>query len=129
MIHPSKYDFNLIVVGGGIVGLATAYQFLKKNPGQKLLIIEKETELAQHQTGRNSGVIHSGLYYQPGSLKAKNCLDGYSALLQFCEQESIPHDICGKVVVATTKEEITNLDILYERGKANGIQGIKIIEP
>ena len=129
MTHPSKYNYDLIVVGGGIVGLATGYQFLKKNPGHKLLILEKETELAQHQTGRNSGVIHSGLYYQPGSLKAKNCLDGYSALLKFCEQESIPHDVCGKVVVATTQEEITTLDTLFERGTANGLQGIKILEP
>jgi (S)-2-hydroxyglutarate dehydrogenase len=127
--HSSKYDYDLIVVGGGIVGLATGYQFLKKNPGHKLLVLEKETELAQHQTGRNSGVIHSGLYYQPGSLKAKNCLDGYSALLKFCEQESIPHDVCGKVVVATTQEEITTLDTLFERGTANGLQGIKILEP
>lgn len=129
MTHSLKHDYDLIIVGGGIVGLATGYQFLKKNPGQKLLILEKETELAQHQTGRNSGVIHSGLYYQPGSLKAKNCLDGYAALLEFCEQESIPHEVCGKVVVATSLEEINTLDILHKRGIANGLQGIKILEP
>ena len=129
MTNPSKFDYDLIIVGGGIVGLATGYQFLKKNPGLKLLILEKEQGLAQHQTGRNSGVIHSGLYYEPGSRKAKNCLEGYSALLEFCEQESIPHDICGKVVVATTHDEITTLNTLHHRGIANGLEGIKILEP
>lgn len=122
-----KYDVT--IVGGGIVGLATAYQLLRKKPNLKLLLLEKEDALSKHQTGHNSGVIHSGLYYKPGSLKALNCLKGYEMLLQFCEEENIQYDICGKIVVATSNEEIPYLENLYNRGIENGLKGIEFIEP
>jgi len=114
-------QYDITVVGGGIVGLATAYQLKKKMPGLKLLLIEKETNLAAHQTGNNSGVIHSGLYYKPGSLKATNCINGYNMLLDFCNQQGIEYDLCGKIVVATSKEELPLLNNLYERGMQNGL--------
>lgn len=116
---------DIIIVGGGIVGLATALQLLKHNPGLKILLIEKENEVAKHQTGNNSGVIHSGLYYKPGSLKAKNCIHGYNLLVTFCRENMIPFDLCGKIVVATEEKEIPLLNNLYERGGQNGLQNIK----
>lgn len=118
-----KYD--VIIIGGGIVGLATAYQTLKKSPNTKLLLIEKESSLAKHQTGNNSGVIHSGLYYKPGSLKAINCITGYHKLLAFCDENNIAYDLCGKVVVATQKEELPILNTLYERGIQNGLKNLQ----
>jgi len=118
-----KYD--IIIIGGGIVGLATAYQIKKARPELKLAILEKENKVAAHQTGNNSGVIHSGLYYKPGSLKAKNCIDGYNQLLEFCRTEGIPHEICGKIVVATDEFEIPRLETLYERGTQNGLKNLK----
>ena len=121
-----KYD--IVVIGGGIVGAATAYQLLKKKPNLRLLVLEKESSPAQHQTGHNSGVIHSGLYYKPGSLKAKNCIDGYHMLLDFCNKEEIPYELCGKIVVATSKQELPALETLYERGRANGLGGLKYLE-
>ncbi|OYU96288.1 MAG: hydroxyglutarate oxidase [Bacteroidetes bacterium B1(2017)] len=120
-----KYQY--IIIGGGIVGLATAYQMLKQRPGIKLAIIEKESSVAAHQTGHNSGVIHSGLYYKPGSLKAKNCILGYKMLLEFCDTYGIPYELCGKLVVASSKEEIVELDKLYQRGIENGLTQIKRI--
>lgn len=117
-----KYD--AIVIGGGIVGLATALQILQKKPGLKLLLLEKEAGLAAHQTGNNSGVIHSGLYYKPGSLKARNCIRGYRMLLDFCDQESVPYELCGKVVVATDEEQKPLLENLYNRGLENGLDQI-----
>ena len=120
-----KYD--LVVVGGGIVGLATAYQTLKKRPGLKLALIEKEDQLCKHQTGNNSGVIHSGLYYKPGSLKAKNCIHGYNMLLEFCNQEEVPYELCGKVVVATDDFQKPLLENLYNRGLENGLDKIEKI--
>ncbi len=118
-----KYD--IIVVGAGIVGLASAYQLLKINPRLKLLILEKESSVAQHQTGHNSGVIHSGIYYKPGSLKAKNCRAGYQMLIEFCDQENIKYEICGKLIVATSEKELISLNKLYERGIENGLIDIK----
>ena len=120
-----KYD--LIVIGGGIVGLATAYQTLKKKPNLKLLLLEKEGVLAAHQTGNNSGVIHSGLYYKPGSLKATNCINGYHMLIDFCDQESIPYELCGKIVVATDDFQKPLLENLYQRGLQNGLDKISRI--
>jgi L-2-hydroxyglutarate oxidase len=120
-----KYDYDVIVVGGGIVGCATAMQLLRKRPGTKLLLIEKEDKLGQHQSGNNSGVIHSGLYYKPGSLKAINCRKGYQEIVKFCRDEDIPHDICGKVVVASDNSENAGLEELYRRGIANNLQGIR----
>ena len=118
-----KYD--VAIVGGGIVGLATAYQILEANPKTKLVVLEKESSEAQHQTGHNSGVIHSGLYYKPGSLKATNCIRGYNMLLEFADKNDIPYDLCGKVVVATDKSEVPQLELLLNRGKENGLDGLK----
>ncbi len=117
------YDY--IIIGGGIVGSATAYSILKKKPGSKLILIEKGNALSQHQTGNNSGVIHSGLYYKPGSLKAKNCTTGREMMYRFCEEHEIYHEKCGKIVVATSKEEIPRLNSIEERGRANGLTEIK----
>lgn len=119
--------YDVTVVGGGIVGLATALRIKEQNPSLKLLIIEKEDVVAKHQTGHNSGVIHSGLYYKPGSLKATNCIRGYKMLLDFCEKEEIKYDLCGKIVVATRPEQISILDGLFERGKQNGLDGFKML--
>jgi L-2-hydroxyglutarate oxidase len=120
----SQKSFNIIVIGGGIIGTATALS-LQENSNLRILIIETEAELAHHQTGNNSGVIHSGLYYKPGSLKAKNCSDGRELLYQFCEQNDIPFKKCGKIVVATNEAELKSLEELYNRGIANGLTGIK----
>src|ERR1051325_11013022 len=107
--------FDITVIGGGIVGLATALQIQRRNPSLQILLIEKEDVLAKHQTGNNSGVIHSGLYYKPGSLKATNCIRGYHLLLEFCKQNDIPYDLCGKIVVATDEKELPLLQNLFER--------------
>ena len=121
-----KYD--IIIVGGGIIGLTTAYTILKEKPDTKLLILEKELHVAQHQTGRNSGVIHSGIYYKPGSKKVITCREGISVLLDFCDTHAIPYEICGKVIVATDESELPGLHNLYERGKANGIGNLSLID-
>ena len=118
-------SFDVIVIGGGIVGLASAYSVLEQNAGLRLVVIEKENTLAAHQTGRNSGVIHSGLYYKPGSLKAQNCRNGYKLLLEFCAKEEVAYEICGKIVVATKTEEFSRLEELAIRGKANGLSRIR----
>ena len=117
--------YDIAIIGGGIVGLATAFQIKKQNPNLKLCLIEKESQLAQHQTGRNSGVIHSGIYYKPGSLKASNCIRGYELLLEFCRTENIQHDLCGKVIVATHQKEIPALNKILDRGQQNGLKGLK----
>lgn len=117
--------FDVIVIGGGIVGLATALQIQKSNPSLLILLIEKEKELARHQTGNNSGVIHSGLYYKPGSLKALNCIRGYHLLIDFCKKNEIPYDLCGKIVVATEKKELPLLQNLFVRGQQNGLENLK----
>lgn len=118
---------DIAIVGGGIVGLATAYHLTEKYPNKSLAVIEKEPSIAKHQTGNNSGVIHSGLYYKPGSLKAKNCIDGYHMLLAFCDEHSIPYELCGKVVVATDKSELSRLRDLYDRGRENGLEGLQML--
>ena len=112
---------DIVVVGGGIVGLATALQLVRRNPGKKVVVLEKESTLAHHQTGHNSGVIHSGIYYKPGSLKARNCREGKLAMEQFCTEEGIPFDICGKVIVAVTEGELSALQKLVDRAGANGV--------
>ena len=117
-----KYD--VIVVGAGIVGLAASLKILEKSSGLKLLLLEKEDAVARHQTGNNSGVIHSGIYYKPGSLKALNCTRGYEMLLDFCSQNGIEYDICGKVIVATSEKEIPALENIYSRGIQNGLKGL-----
>ncbi len=118
-------NYDIIVIGGGIVGLATALKIKTSNPFLKILLLEKENELAKHQTGNNSGVIHSGLYYKPGSLKAKNCIDGYHLLVDFCKENDVPFELCGKVVVATDEHELPLLENLFLRGQQNGLQQLK----
>ncbi len=120
-----KYD--TIVIGAGIVGLATALKLIEKKPDVKLLVLDKEEEPAKHQTGNNSGVIHSGLYYKPGSLKATNCINGYKMMVEFCELHQIPFELCGKVVVATEEKQIPLLDNLEKRGAQNGLTNIKTL--
>jgi L-2-hydroxyglutarate oxidase len=121
------YDF--VIIGAGIVGLSTAYKLSLAFPEAKILVLEKEDEVAAHQTGKNSGVIHSGIYYKPGSYKAKNCKDGRHQLVEFCEKHGVEMDICGKVIVATKEEELPRLDAIYERGVQNEIEGIGKISP
>jgi len=123
----SQYD--LTIVGGGILGLATALKLLRAHPSLRLLILEKEAEIARHQTGNNSGVIHSGLYYRPGSLKARSCVAGRKELMAFCDENAVPYEICGKVVVATSEEELPRLEELHRRGIANGLKDLQIIGP
>lgn len=113
--------YDIIVIGGGIVGLATALRIKEQRPTLRLLLLEKERGVAKHQTGHNSGVIHSGLYYKPGSLKATNCIRGYQMLLDFCNREGVPYDLCGKVVVATNESQKPLLKNLYDRGMQNGL--------
>ncbi|MBS1559947.1 MAG: L-2-hydroxyglutarate oxidase [Bacteroidetes bacterium] len=117
--------YDVTIIGGGIVGLATALQIQKVSPSLKIRLIEKEKTLAQHQTGHNSGVIHSGLYYKPGSLKATNCIRGYHLLLDFCQTHHVPYEICGKIVVATEPHELPLLQNLLTRGEQNGLTGLK----
>jgi L-2-hydroxyglutarate oxidase len=121
-------QYDIAIIGGGIVGLATAME-LSKRPNVKIIVLEAENRLAAHQTGNNSGVIHSGMYYKPGSLKAKNCVQGRLAMYKFCAENNILHDNCGKVVVATSESELPALDRLYERGIANGLQGLRRLTP
>jgi L-2-hydroxyglutarate oxidase len=116
--------FDVCIAGAGIVGLATGYQLKKDNPDLSVVILEKENSVGSHQTGHNSGVIHSGIYYKPGSLKAKNCIDGYHMLVDYCESKGIPFELCGKVIVATVPGELSALDTLYERGLQNGLEGL-----
>ncbi|MBN8575747.1 MAG: L-2-hydroxyglutarate oxidase [Cytophagales bacterium] len=116
---------DITIIGGGIVGLATALQIQSANPRLRIVLLEKESSLAQHQTGNNSGVIHSGLYYKPGSLKATNCITGYNLLLDFCRTHEIPFDLCGKIVVATEQHELPLLENLYTRGQQNGLSNLK----
>ncbi len=113
--------FDLAVIGGGIVGLAAAYQFGRRFPNRRVLVLEKESRVAEHQTGRNSGVLHSGIYYKPGSQKAINCRAGKKAMEEFCAAEGIAYEICGKVIVAVTEAELPALQRIYERGQANGV--------
>ncbi|MBN2634986.1 MAG: L-2-hydroxyglutarate oxidase [Prolixibacteraceae bacterium] len=112
---------DIIIIGGGIVGLATALNIAENNPSKKITILEKEDKVAQHQTGNNSGVIHAGVYYKPGSLKATNCRKGYQKLIDFCEKENIKYDLCGKLIVATREDELPRLEDLWERGIQNGL--------
>lgn len=122
-------QYDVAIVGGGIVGLATAMEMLTRYPHLKLAILEKEDRIAMHQSGHNSGVLHSGIYYKPGSLKARLCVRGKAALLRFCEEHGIPYNLCGKVIVALNEDELGRLNDLHERGKANGVPGLEMIGP
>jgi L-2-hydroxyglutarate oxidase len=112
---------DTLIVGGGIVGLATAYHFTRRYPGRRVLIVEKESSVGAHQTGHNSGVLHSGIYYKPGTLRAKNCRAGKLAMQAFCSEHGIPFDVCGKVIVAVDQAELPLLDNILARGKENGV--------
>lgn len=122
-----KYDISII--GGGIIGLAVAYRLAQDHPDLRLAVLEKEVELARHQTGHNSGVIHSGIYYRPGSVKALTCVKGRQALLEFCDRHGIHYDLRGKVIVATSEDDLPRLEELHRKAQANGVPGIEMIGP
>lgn len=122
-------NYDAVIVGGGIVGLATAFRLLDARPQFKLLLLEKESKLAAHQTGNNSGVLHSGLYYKPGSEKAKLSVEGLKQMTAFCREHGIAHEICGKIVVATSENELPRLENLWQRGNDNGLQGLRKLNP
>lgn len=124
-----KSSCDIAVIGGGIIGLSTALALQKRIPSSAITILEKEPEVALHQTGHNSGVIHSGIYYKPGSRKAKLCVEGARLMYAFCREHEVPFDRCGKLIVATKGEELPRLDTLFERGISNGIEGLEMIGP
>jgi (S)-2-hydroxyglutarate dehydrogenase len=119
--------YNVVVIGGGIVGLAVALEITRRFPRLRLLVVEKEERVARHQSGHNSGVIHSGIYYKPGSLKARLCVAGAAEMIAFCREHDIPHKVCGKVIVATSEEEQPRLEELRRRGEANGVGGLRLV--
>jgi len=123
----SQYD--VIIIGGGAVGLGVALEITRRFPRQRLLVLEKEDRVASHQSGHNSGVIHSGIYYKPGSLKARLCVTGAVEMVEFCREHGIPHNVCGKVIVATHEDELPRLEELKKRGEANGVTGLRLIGP
>ncbi|MBK0404139.1 L-2-hydroxyglutarate oxidase [Adhaeribacter sp. BT258] len=121
-------QYDILIIGGGIVGLATALRLKEQKPELKIALLEKENAIAKHQTGNNSGVIHSGIYYKPGSLKATNCITGYQQLIEFADKHGIAYDLCGKIIVATDKSELPALENVYKRGIENGLEGLKKID-
>lgn len=129
MSTPADQECDVAVIGGGIVGLAVGLQVTWKYPGIRVLVLEKETQVASHQTGHNSGVIHSGLYYKPGSLKARLCVEGRAAMVRFCQEHGIAYEICGKIIIATGEDELPGLRELLRRGQANGVAGLRELDP
>ncbi|HET6180675.1 MAG TPA: L-2-hydroxyglutarate oxidase [Candidatus Sulfotelmatobacter sp.] len=121
--------YNVIIIGGGVVGLGVALEITRRFPHLRLLVLEKEDRVARHQSGHNSGVIHSGVYYKPGSMKARLCVTGAAAMIEFCREHAIPHEVCGKVIVATHADELPRLEELRRRGEANGLSGLRMIGP
>lgn len=126
-MESSQYD--IVIIGGGILGLSTAMQLLERSPQWRVAVVEKEEELATHQTGHNSGVMHSGIYYRPGSRKAQFCVAGLNNMIKFCEENEIEFQQCGKVIVALHESELGRLQDLYERGTANGVRDLEIVGP
>jgi len=122
-----EQTFDVAVIGGGIVGLSTALHSCRSFPKKRLLLLEKEERVGSHQSGHNSGVIHSGIYYKPGSLKAKLCVEGAAAMVRFCEEHRLPYRICGKIIAATNNQEIPQLQSLLERAQRNGVAGVRMI--
>ena len=124
----ADHEVDLLVIGAGIVGLATALEITRRFPDMHIAVVEKEDRVAAHQTGHNSGVIHSGLYYRTGSLKARNCVAGAASMKRFCRDHGIPFEECGKLVVATSPEEVPRLEQLHQRGIANGVPGLRMLQ-
>src|SRR5436190_14996173 len=116
---------SYVIVGGGIVGLATAYRLGQRSPDAQVTVLEKEDAVGKHQTGNNSGVLHCGLYYKPGSVKARLAVNGIRQMVAFCQENGIAHEVCGKLVVAADKEEVPRLNDLFERGRKNGLEGLR----
>ncbi len=126
--YASRFVKTIGIIGGGIIGLATAYRFGQRMPGRRVIVFEKEGGVGRHQTGHNSGVLHAGLYYKPGSNKARLAVEGIRQMVAFCAENGVKHEICGKLVVAATEEEVPRMMDLYERGTANGLQGIRVLD-
>src|SRR6202163_329165 len=121
--------YNVVIIGGGVVGLAVALEITRRLPHLRLLLLEKEDCVARHQSGHNSGVIHSGVYYTPGSMKARLCVSGAAAMVEFCREHGVAHEVCGKVIVATNADELPRLEKLCKRGEANRLTGLRMIGP
>jgi L-2-hydroxyglutarate oxidase LhgO len=126
---PERSRYDIAIVGGGIVGLATAREFLLRKPALRLIVVEKDAVIAGQQSGHNSGVLHTGIYYAPGSLKAQACVEGHRRLLRFCDEQGIPYELCGKLIVALDDSELPRLNELYRRGTANGVAGLELVGP
>lgn len=124
-----NYSHDIVIIGAGIIGLCTAFQLSKQDSLLKICVLEKENTYAKHQSGHNSGVIHSGIYYKPGSLKAQNCIRGYRMLIEFCNEHYIDYEICGKLIIAAEEKETDVLQFLYDNGIANGLSGLQVISP
>lgn len=122
-----RVSYQRIIIGGGIVGLATAFKLGSKLPSARITILEKEPEVCRHQSGHNSGVLHAGLYYKPGSVKARMAVGGIQEMIAFCREHNVPHEFCGKLVVAVDETEMARLNALYERGQQNGLQGLSLL--